>query len=353
MIWRLGLIDTAYFDAPRIVLIRIPPFRRYVKEKPLKRVLIDTFLLWIVSQLTPNQLRGMLGSTQDMYNTFVEERNLPNIVEELGNDSRLLWVGPRYTEQIILYFHGGGFVVSQPPGGLEFWSLVQKSLAEKGKTIGLAVLNFTLVPDAPFPTQLKQAIAAVQHLIDSGVKPENLQLVGDSAGGALIHGILSHMLHPLEKTPKLELSGPLGGALMISPWTRAVNEENVLFANDGHGDFLNARTIIRWGALVVHGVPESIIPYLEGNNTPERWLDGVDRLVKRIMITGGAAETLRFEIEKYAGIVEKHHKDVTLVVQANGIHNDLYLDQFAGIKNLGNLTPLILDWMDKGVAKTA
>lgn len=82
------------------------PFRRYVKEKPLKRVLIDTFLLWIVSQLTPNQLRGMLGSTQDMYNTFVEERNLPNIVEELGNDSRLLWVGPRYTEQIILYFHG-------------------------------------------------------------------------------------------------------------------------------------------------------------------------------------------------------------------------------------------------------
>lgn len=210
-----------------------------------------------------------------------------------------------------------------------------------------------LVPDAPFPTQLKQAIAAVQHLIDSGVKPENLQLVGDSAGGALIHGILSHMLHPLEKTPKLELSGPLGGALMISPWTRAVNEENVLFANDGYGDFLNARTIIRWGALVVHGVPESIIPYLEGNNTPERWLDGVDRLVKRIMITGGAAETLRFEIEKYAGIVEKHHKDVTLVVQANGIHNDPYLDQFAGIKNLGNLTPLILDWMDKGVAKTA
>lgn len=210
-----------------------------------------------------------------------------------------------------------------------------------------------LVPDAPFPTQLKQAIAAVQHLIDSGVRPENLQLVGDSAGGALIHGILSHILHPLEGTPKLELSGPFGGALMISPWTKMVNQDNVLFANDGYGNFFDARTIIRWGSLVVHGVPESIIPYLEGNNTPENWLEGVDKLVKRIMITGGAAETLRFEIEKYAAIVEKHHKDVTLVIQANGIHDDPFLDQFAGIKDLGNLTPLILNWMDKGVAKTA
>lgn len=181
--------------------------------------------------------------------------------------------------------------------------------------------------------------------------PQNIHLVGDSAGGALIHGILSNMLHPLEGLPKLHLSSPLGGAFMMSPWTRMVDKDGCLYTNNGKGDFLDAQSIIKWGSIVVDGVPESIIPYLEANSAPSNWLEGMEKLVKRVMITGGGAETLRDEIIKYASVVKKHHKDVTFVVQENGIHNDPYMDFYTGREDLGNLTPLILEWLGDGFSK--
>ena len=62
-----------------------------------------------------------------------------------------------------------------------------------------------------FPVRLKQAMLSIQHLLTLGFEPKNIQLVGDSAGGTLIHQVFSHILHTVEGVPKLTLASPFGG----------------------------------------------------------------------------------------------------------------------------------------------
>ena len=207
--------------------------------------------------------------------------------------------------------------------------------------------NVALVPDARFPTQLKQAVLAIQHLLEMGVKPENIQIFGDSAGGTLVHEILSHFLHPVAGVPELSLSAPLGGAYMMSPWARLVDKDRVyLYNNENKGDMVTGNVLHRWGSEVLQGEPKEARPYLEANSAPQIWLSGVDRCVRRILVTAGGVECLRDEIIKYQETLKEHHKDVTFILQANGIHNDPHCDFETGEKDLGELTPQILDWFN-------
>ena len=66
------------------------------------------------------------------------------------------------------------------------------------------------------------------------------------------------------------------------------------------------------------------MPYLERNSAPMLWLNGVDRCVKRVLISAGEVRCLRDEILKYQDRFQKHHKDVTFILRANGIHDDPY-----------------------------
>jgi acetyl esterase/lipase len=206
-----------------------------------------------------------------------------------------------------------------------------------------------LVPDRPFPTQLKQGISAIQHLIKMGAKPENIQIVGDSAGGTLIHEILSHFLHPVEGVPELSLTAPLGGVYMMSPWVRLVDKDRkYVYSNDNKGDVLAGKPINYWGSEVFQNAPKEAIPYLEPNSSPPMWLDGADRCVKRVLISAGGVECLCDEIIKYyQERIHEHHEDVTFVLQANGVHDDPYWDFATQEKDLGELTPRILDWLDE------
>jgi len=53
-----------------------------------------------------------------------------------------------------------------------------------------------LAPEYPFPTQLRQSTAAVQHLLDKGMSPFNIIIAGDSVGGNLALQLASLLLHP-------------------------------------------------------------------------------------------------------------------------------------------------------------
>jgi len=203
-----------------------------------------------------------------------------------------------------------------------------------------------------FPVQLKQAILSIQHLLALGFKPENIQLVGDSAGGILIHQVFSHILHPVDGVPKLTLASPFAGAYMMSPWARLIDGEgSLLHANDKRGDMIEAATGIYWGSKVLDEAKPSAIPYLEPARTPENWLQGVDKYVQRVLISAGDLEYLRDEIVVYGKHVEEHHRDTTIIVQENGVHNDPLLDFLVGEEDLGNLTPKIVDWLDEGFSR--
>ncbi|KIM41787.1 hypothetical protein M413DRAFT_71609 [Hebeloma cylindrosporum] len=295
------------------------------------------------------QTRAIFPSTRAGYEAFMKQAKIQPVVEELEEGAKLLWIGRRQTDRVLLYLHGGGFLFGALPSAPAFWNLIQRELDSRGIQTDAVMLDYTLVPDATFPVELRQAVLSIQHLFTLGFKPGNIQLVGDSAGGALIHQVLSHILHPVECVPKLTLTSPFRGAYLMSPWTRLIDGEgSLLHANDGRGDVMTAPIANYWGSKVMAGATPFSVPYLEAASAPKDWLGGVDKCVKRVLISAGGLELLRDEIVHYGNRVGEYLKDTTVVVQENGIHDDPFFDLFVGEKGLGSLTPKILDWIEEG-----
>ena len=49
----------------------------------------------------------------------------------------------------------------------------------------LYMVHYRLVPEYPFPAALEDAFKAYEHILNQGVEPENIIVIGDSAGGNL------------------------------------------------------------------------------------------------------------------------------------------------------------------------
>lgn len=158
------------------------------------------------------------------------------------------------------------------------------------------------------------------------------------------------MLHPVEGVPKLEISVPFAGAYMMSPWTRLTDPDGkYLKPYDVGGDMISASTINYWGEHILENVPHSALPYIQANEAPALWLKGVDKYVKRMLVTTGDIESLRGEILKYAVNLEKHLKNTTTLVQENAIHMDPYVDFLVKAPE-APFTATIFDWLNEGFA---
>lgn len=105
----------------------------------------------------------------------------------------------------ILYWHGGGYAIGSPA--------THRALAShlcKATQRAVYVPRYRLAPEHPYPAQLQDAGFAWAALYRLGVRPSDLVLMGDSAGGNLALSML--------------LDGgnaalPLPAALvLISPW---------------------------------------------------------------------------------------------------------------------------------------
>jgi hypothetical protein len=58
-------------------------------------------------RLNARHLFWLPGTTLGTYKKWVKVNGLPVVIDELGHDARLLWVGERSKDKVILYFHGG------------------------------------------------------------------------------------------------------------------------------------------------------------------------------------------------------------------------------------------------------
>jgi len=83
-------------------------------------------------------------------------------------------------DRVILYLHGGGYVIGSNVGYREFASrLAQANRAR------VCVLNYRLAPEHPFPAAVDDALAAFGWLLEQGISASSIVVAGDSAGGGL------------------------------------------------------------------------------------------------------------------------------------------------------------------------
>jgi monoterpene epsilon-lactone hydrolase len=108
-------------------------------------------------------------------------------------------------DRVILYLHGGGYVM----GSIETHRELVARLSKAALARCLA-LDYRLAPENPFPAAVNDATAAYRWLLAQGIKPGRIVIAGDSAGGGLT-------LATLVALRDLGLPAPAAG-VCISPW---------------------------------------------------------------------------------------------------------------------------------------
>ncbi|RKR75401.1 alpha/beta hydrolase [Frondihabitans australicus] len=89
-------------------------------------------------------------------------------------------VGGATRPGVILYFHGGAWIVGSPQTAL---GLTGQLVSRTG--MEAVSVDYRLAPEHPFPAGIDDGVAAYRELLQQGVDPSRIVVAGDSAGGGL------------------------------------------------------------------------------------------------------------------------------------------------------------------------
>ena len=161
------------------------------------------------------------------------------------------------------------------------------------------MLAYTLAPHASYPTQLREGVALIHNLLTvQNLSPENISIGGDSAGGNLALGVLSHILHPHPEIPPLDLKGGrLGGMVLIAPWASFDHDWPSVRDNAGK-DVVGTGPSDVWSKAFLGGAKRDV--YNEPLSLPESegWFDGMEGAVREVFVAAGADEMLKSAVEE-------------------------------------------------------
>jgi len=111
---------------------------------------------------------------------------------------------PRATP-VVLHLHGGGYCM----GGHDTHRAFAGRMALDARA-RVAVPDYRLAPEHPFPAAIDDAVAAYRDLVATGHDPAKLAISGDSAGGGLAVATLLSLRDAGDPMP--------AAAVLISPW---------------------------------------------------------------------------------------------------------------------------------------
>jgi acetyl esterase/lipase len=256
---------------------------------------------------------------------------------------KLHWIGPtRKSGKILLFFHGGGYNMPARGGHVAF----AMKCANKASA-SLAMLEYTLAPDGPFPTQLKQAVIALRFILAS-TPASKIILAGDSAGGHLAIGVLSHLSHPANGIEELELKDKLAGVCLISPFL-SFNYAKDSYSVNGKYDYISLKATKRFNSTFkpIGLSDEDAIkePALSPLDAPDGWWRNLP--VDRLMLTMGSWETFLDDNIAFGHRLKHEAAPVTkidIVTGSKEVHCAAIVDQGFGIAD-GDTSQAILAWM--------
>lgn len=143
--------------------------------------------------------------------------------------------------KVILYFHGGGYVLGSPTSH----RLLTITLGKVTKMRMLSV-DYRLGPEYKYPAPLEDALNVYKWLLDSGIKPENIIIAGDSAGGHLTFITLIKLRDEGIPMP--------AGAIAMSPFADSSQSGASFFKNAETDPILGDIGVFWWGKATSEGI---------------------------------------------------------------------------------------------------
>ncbi|KEF57828.1 uncharacterized protein A1O9_05748 [Exophiala aquamarina CBS 119918] len=274
----------------------------------------------LVRRFSTLQLQYIGQPFGKIYEKWSQQNNLPTETFQLKSGVKAFWLGDhKAAKYIVIYSHGGGFSLDGDDTHIRFWNTVQDGLKSSNIPIATLFLEYTLVPHATYPTQISEAVEAVNYVLADLKRPaSDIILAGDSAGGNMALAILSHLTHPSPDLPPITLSpgDKLKALVLIGPWT-SFRTDFPSATRNGFRDLVTVEGGSAWSKDYLGGKETG--PYAEALLAPEDWWR--DAKVEQLLAVAGADELLIDPInEWFAKYKAANPTSSTLVVAPHETH---------------------------------
>ena len=210
---------------------------------------------------------------------------------------------------ILLFFHGGGWVL----GNIDSYS---RTCALMAHLTGHQVISvdYRLAPEYPFPAALEDCYSAARMVLDNaglcGASPDDVTLIGDSAGGNLAAAVSLLLRDKEHFIPKRQI--------LIYPATYNDHSEQSPFDSireNGKDYILTAKRVRDYLEMYAGGDARHLqSPYFAPLLAPD-----LSRQPQTLVITA-QYDPLRDEGEAYAAKLREHGTSAKTVRIADAIH---------------------------------
>jgi acetyl esterase/lipase len=194
-------------------------------------------------------------------------------------------------QRVILYLHGGGYVIGSIATHRDMVSRLGRAAAARALSV-----DYRLAPEHPFPAAVDDATDAYRWLLSTGVDPARLVIAGDSAGGGLTVATLVALRDAGDPLP--------AAAVCVSPWADLECRGESITSKADLDPILRQESILKWGKLYlgdadprtplaspIHADLAGLPPLLIMMGTAELLFDDATRLAERAQ-AGGVDVTL-------------------------------------------------------------
>ncbi|MFF7358043.1 alpha/beta hydrolase [Streptomyces filipinensis] len=160
---------------------------------------------------SPLDLGGDLDVQRPLFEQILSSRPVPTdaIVEKLdlaGVAALSVTIsGAPQPVGTALYFHGGAFALGSANSSL---GLVAQIARRSG--LRVVTVDYRLAPEHPAPAAATDAATCYEALLDSGIRADELIVIGESAGGGVALRLLTSLVAGNRPVP--------AGAVLLSPW---------------------------------------------------------------------------------------------------------------------------------------
>ncbi|KAL4861466.1 hypothetical protein BDV12DRAFT_208003 [Aspergillus spectabilis] len=316
-------LKTLFFG---VISLFVIPFQRSKGPPTFLDHLSFTISRIYTTSLSPKAILATSPTTEEGYQKFVKSQGLEAETIALPDGTKAHWLGDQTAEKVLLYFHGGGYLLYAVKGHFHLLHESIQAVKERHGKLAVLFLEYDVSLDAPYPRQLQQASALLQYTLTTlGKKPEQILLAGDSAGGNLALALLSHILHPHPQVSPVQLSGDLGGVALLSPWVTFETESTSMRTNQ-HRDVLSIPALNKWASIFKGSAVSD--PYLEPLSAPQGWWQGLP--TTKILIPAGANEVFVEDIQKFAEQLRGAGKDVAVHATPGEAHDHLVMEFLMG-----------------------
>ena len=189
--------------------------------------------------------------------------------------------------RVILYLHGGGYVIGSIDTHRELAGRLSQAAAAR-----VLIIEYRLAPEHPYPAAVEDAAAAYRWLqADGGATPARTVIAGDSAGGGLTVATMLALRGAGDHLP--------AAGVCLSPWVDMEGLGDSMTAKADVDPMVRYEGLVRMAGLYLDGADprtplaaplyadlSGLPPLLIHVGTAETLLDDATRLCERAKAAG-------------------------------------------------------------------